>query len=154
MKRKLILIASMLFIGLCVPACSEDEDNNEGTEITKPQEKKHETFLGTINVGEYSKPDVKTELCYESQTELKIKLNKVRFAEAMPIELDIELRGITYTEDNSVIRFEAAELVPYVAGGEMPDYKMTNLSGKVENNTLQLQCSCKGMLMEYTGTKQ
>ena len=105
-------------------------------------------------MGEYSRSDVKVELVYVSGTELNIKLNKVKFSEAMPIELDIELKGITYTKENDIITFASSEIIPYVAGGEMPDYKMNNLEGRIENETLQLRCERQGMAIEYTGMQQ
>ena len=154
MKRKLLLIAAMLFTGVCIPACNEDNDEDKTTEAVKPAENNRQTFSGNMVVGEYSRSDVKVELVYVSGTELNIKLNKVKFSEAMPIELDIELKGITYTKENDIITFASSEIIPYVAGGEMPDYKMNNLEGRIENETLQLRCERQGMAIEYTGMQQ
>lgn len=102
----------------------------------------------------FSQQDVEVE--YEIETDantMSICMYRVRFAEAMPIELDMTIPGVEYilTGDGK-ISISGDGIVPLALGGEFPQYTITSLSGRIADGKLEMTMMCGIYPLSYTGT--
>ncbi len=150
MKTLRFLILSL--VSLAFVAC-ENGDNN--TLPSKPE--KGECYTGTMTVDQN---DGTTFTQEEVQVDYEIldgKLNfvmyKVKFAENMPIKLDMVVEGVDCIGAVGHYVLAGNGIVPYAMGGPFEKYTITDLTGLITNDTMTLSFMCGEYPVTYSGTK-
>ncbi len=148
--KSLLTIVSIALLSL---SC-ENGDNNDLP--NNPVESK--CYKGTMTVDQndgtlYTQEDV--EVDYELRDgKLNFVMYKVKFANGMPIKLDMVVEGVDY--DNTVagkLTLSGDGIIPYAMGGPFEKFTISNLTGEITTNTFTLEFMCGEYPVTYTGTK-
>lgn len=150
MKTLKFLILSL--VSLVFMAC-ENGDNNALP--SKPE--KGECYTGTMTVDQndgtfYTQEDV--EVDYEIlDGKLNFVMYKVKFAEGMPIKLDMVVEGVDCIGAVGHYVLAGNDIVPYAMGGPFEQFTITNLVGAITDDTMTLSFMCGEYPVTYSGTK-
>ena len=146
--RFLILsLASLAFV-----AC---ENGNNNALPSKPE--KGECYTGTMTVYQndgtfYTQEDV--EVDYEILNgKLNFVMYKVKFANGMPIKLDMVVEGVDCIGAVGHYVLAGNNIVPYAMGGPFEQFTITNLVGAITNDTMTLGFMCGEYPVTYSGKK-
>ena len=147
---------NLLFSALCaltlITAC-ENGDNNDLP--NNPEETK--CYKGTMVVDQndgtfYTQEDV--EVDYEIKDgKLNFVMYKVKFANGMPIKLDMVVEGVDYTESNDTYTLSGDGIVPYAMGGPFEKFTITKLEGEITDTAFTLDFRCGEYPVTYEGAK-
>ncbi len=89
----------------------------------------------------------------EVEGTIDLTVLKVKFAEAMPITLDMQINGITAEEEaGGALNLSGNNIVPIAMGGEFPAYTITNLVGYLSPTEISLTFMCGSYPVTYSGT--
>ena len=149
MKTLRFLILSLA--SLAFMAC-ENGDNNALP--SKPE--KGECYTGTMTVDQndgtfYTQEDVKVD--YEIlDGKLNFVMYKVKFAEGMPIKLDMVVEGVDCIGAVGHYVLAGNDIVPYAMGGPFEQFTITNLVGAITDDTMTLSFMCGEYPVRYSGT--
>lgn len=148
--KSLLTIACIALFGF---AC-ENGDNND----LPNNPEKSECYTGEMTVDQndgthYTQSDV--EVDYELRDgKLNFVMYKVKFANAMPIKLDMVVEGADYREEyDGSYTISGEGIVPYAMGGPFEKFTITELKGKVDAKSLKLEFMCGEYPVTYSGTK-
>ncbi len=114
-------------------------------------------YVGDIVVlgygSSFTDKDIKVELTFNGTDKTADMLIKeVKFAEAMPLRLDMAVKGISYTVAGSKITIAGDNIVPEAMGGPFEMYKITGLSGEISESGISFTMTCGGIYpVSYTG---
>ena len=150
MKTLRFLLISL--VSLAFVAC-ENGDNNALP--SKPE--KGECYTGTMTVDQndgtmYTQENV--EVDYEIlDGKLNFVMYKVKFAENMPIKLDMVVEGVDCIGAVGHYVLAGNGIVPYAMGGPFEKYTITDLTGLITNDTMTLNFMCGEYPVTYSGTK-
>ena len=151
MKLKLffrMLLCSMALLSFA--ACSDDDDSlfiEDGIIA----------YVGDVVVDQndgttYTAKDVKIDLTfYAVANTAEMLVKQVKFAEKMPIRLDMTVKGIDFTIAGSGITIVGNNIVPEAMGGPFPAYTIINLSGKVTDSDFSFSMKCGEFPVTFTG---
>lgn len=145
-------IPSIMFFTLLFASCENGEHN---TLPTKPEDT--ECYVGTLTVDQndgttYTQEDVKID--YEIiDGKLNFVMYKVKFAENMPIKLDMVVEGIDCLGVVGNYVLAGNGIVPYAMGGKFEKYTITELVGAITNKTMSLSFKCGEYPVTYEGRK-
>lgn len=147
------LIFSLLAIVMLSVACENGDNNNLPS---KPDTKSCYTGLLVVDQNDgtvFEKSSV--EVDYELKDGLlNFVMYKVKFAEAMPIKLDMVVEGADYTEAlDGTLTLSGDGLVPYAMGGPFEKYTITELTGEITDKTMSLSFMCGEYPVTYTGER-
>lgn len=140
---------------LLLAGCDKDDKNDSKPE---PPVFNGYTYIGTVEVDQqdgttYPCPDVAVQLLPQSDGTVQMKMLQVRFAENMPLKLDMTVSGIGYTADKEDIVLHGNNLIPEAMGGPFPAYTITDLAATGDNHALTLSMTCGGKFpLRYSGT--
>lgn len=143
----LLTLSSLILFGC------ENGDNNALP--SKPDD--NECYKGTMTVDQndgtfYTQEDV--EVDYEIlDDKLNFVMYKVKFAEAMPIKLDMVVEGVDCLGAVGNYVLAGNNIVPYAMGGPFEKFTITNLNGLITNNTMTLSFMCGEHQVTYISTK-
>jgi hypothetical protein len=103
---------------------------------------------GTI----YTQSDV--EVDYEIKDgKLNFVMYKVKFANGMPIKLDMVVEGASYEERANGYTLSGDGIIPYAMGGSFEKFTITNLSGTITERRMTLDFMCGEYPVTYSGTR-
>lgn len=147
------LIFSLLAIVVLSVACENGDNNNLPS---KPDTKSCYTGLLVVDQNDgtvYEKSGV--EVDYELKDGfLNFVMYKVKFAEAMPIKLDMVVEGADYTEAlDGTLTLSGDGLVPYAMGGPFEKFTITELTGEITDKTMSLSFMCGEYPVTYFGER-
>ena len=131
------------------------ENGNNNDLPNNPDESK--CYKGSMTVDQndgtvYTQEDV--EVDYEIKGDkLNFVMYKVKFANGMPIKLDMVIEGVNYTEVNGSYTITGDDIVPYAMGGPFEKYTITNLTGVITDTEFTLDFMCGEYPVTYEGTK-
>ncbi len=158
----MLLIASMALVNFSCDETNSDTpvDPNEEPDVTPEEDKDiiaNISYVGALNVESagvtaYTNDSAELEVTGESDTEFSIIMYEMKFAEGMPVTLDITIPGLTLDTESG--DFSAESIIPTVGGAEMAAYSMTNISGNLTDSNLTLNFECYGSEVTYSGTAQ
>lgn len=115
------------------------------------------SYAGELVVGDFSKTTTIDVVFDESASTVDIVINDVKFAENMPMTLDITLKEIayTYTTDGNVC-FSGENVAPYIGLLETPSdaYTFASVSGTIQGNRLSLSARMADNLAQYVAGKE
>lgn len=143
----LLALLSLTFV-----AC-ENGDNNALP--NKPVDS--ECYTGTMTVDQndgtfYTQKDV--EVDYEIlDGKLNFVMYKVKFANGMPIKLDMVVEGVDCIGAVGHYVLTGDNIIPYAMGGPFEQFTITKLTGLITNDTMTLSFICGEYPVTYSGTK-
>ncbi len=120
-------------VALAFAACSDD--NGKDDPVLKDGVY---SYVGKIVVDQtdgtfFTKENVQIDLTFNTENKtVKMVVNKVKFAANMPVELDMTVEGLTYTQAGDDLYVTGNNLVPTAMGGPFPAYTITNFKGDVD----------------------
>ena len=148
--KKIIL---SLFLSVALISCVDN-----GT--TFP-ENKDGVYYGNLTVGDYT-DWVGISVTETSDTTVDVFFDNVKFAKAMPLRIDITVKGVPCIKANGVIAFSATDVDPYMNKEKepQPEYRFSTISGVVDGGRLQLEArmadglrpSLAGKIFSFSGT--
>ena len=150
MKTLRFLLLSL--VSLAFVAC-ENGDNNALP--NKPVES--ECYTGTMTVDQndgtmYTQDEVQVD--YEIlDGKLNFVMYKVKFAEGMPIKLDMVVEGVDCIGAVGHYILTGDNIIPYAMGGPFEQFTITKLAGAITNDTMTLSFMCGEYPVTYSGTK-
>lgn len=106
------------------------------------------TILGTDST--FVKEDVKVKFTKGADV-ATIEMFGVKFAEAMPLTLDMTIGNIAYNTDNGKITFSGDSIIPQAMGADFPRYTITNLQGNIVGGMLEFTMICGNYPVKYSG---
>ena len=147
---------NLLFSALCaVMLTTACENGNNNNLPNNPDESK--CYKGSMTVDQ-NDGTVYTQEAVEVDYEIKgDKLNfvmyTVKFANGMPIKLDMVVEGVNYTEVNGTYTITGDGIVPYAMGGPFEKYTIANLTGIITDTSFTLDFMCGEYPVTYDGAK-
>ncbi|MBP3432394.1 MAG: hypothetical protein J6K40_01530 [Alistipes sp.] len=150
MKR---LILSLLALVMLSVACENGHNNDLPN---KPEEEGCYKGLLTVDQNDgtlYKQSDV--EVDYELKDgKLNFVMYKVKFANGMPIKLDMVVEGVDYIEaTDGTLTLSGDGIVPYAMGGPFEKYTITELSGEITDTVMSLDFMCGEYPVTYEGKR-
>ena len=150
--NRLKLLFTLAIMSLAVVAC-ENGDNN----ALPPKPVDGECYTGTMTVDQndgtfYTQDNV--EVDYEIlDGKLNFVMYKVKFADNMPIKLDMVVEGVDCIGAVGHYILAGDNIIPYAMGGPFEKYTITNLAGLITNETMTLSFTCGDYPVTFSGTK-
>jgi hypothetical protein len=90
----------------------------------------------------------------ENGAKADVEMLKVKFAAAMPFELDMLISGVTLTPTADGYSISGTDIVPTaLAGQSFPQYTITDLTGTVTTTSLSFDMHCGSYPVTFTGTR-
>lgn len=133
-------------------ACSSDDDDEF---IIDPAETL--TYMGDMVVDQndgsvYIDKDLKISVTFdvEKQTATMI-LYQAKFAERMPIRLDMTVAGVGYQANKDEVSFAGHKIVPNAMGGPFEQYVITNLVGVLSTQEMIFSMVCGEYPVSFRG---
>ena len=142
----------LALLSLAFVACENGENN---ALPNNPVE--GECYIGTMTVDQndgttYTQKEV--EVDYEIlDGKLNFVMYKVKFAEGMPIKLDMVVEGVDCGGAVGHYILAGNNIIPYAMGGPFEKFTITDLSGLITNDTMTLSFMCGEYPVTYIGTK-
>lgn len=142
----------MALCAIVMVAC----ENGKNNELPKnPIDDK--CYKGTMVVDQndgtfYTQNDVEVD-CELKGGKLNFVMYKVKFANGMPIKLDMVVEGVEYSEKDGVYTLSGDGIVPYAMGGPFEKFTITKLTGKVTDTEFTLDFMCGEYPVTYEGAK-
>jgi len=121
----------------------------------EPEGEKVGNYFGTVEVDNddehYVKENVEVSVTKEENGETyTIKLFRVKFAKAMPVEIDMLIQGVAIDENGTI---SGDEIIPFAMGGPFEKYKINGLTGKMTEKRLEFEMVCGGYPTKYLGSR-
>ena len=128
-------------------------DTGDNNLPTKPVE---ECYIGTLSVDQndgtfYHQSNVKTTYEISAEGRLSFAMYNVKFAEGMPIKLNMFVDGVAFTEEDGQYTLSGNGLVPYAMGGPFEKFTITNLTGTLTEESFSLEFLCGEYPVTYNG---
>ena len=142
--KKIIL---SLFLSVALVSCVDN-----GT--TFPEDTDG-VYYGNLTVGDYTER-VGISVTETSDTTVDVFFDNVKFAKAMPLRIDITVKGVPCIKANGVIAFSATDVDPYMNKEKepQPEYRFAEIAGAVEGNELVLEARMSDDLKESRAGKR
>ena len=140
-------------IALAVLCGCEKEEDSKKSKL--PGESAGTAYVGDVVVSgamPFTDPGVEWVIEKQENGSYTLLLNKTKFAEAMPVRMDMEVRGMANQGSGSAFRFETPSIVPYYNGEQQEARTMTNFRCTADGKTMEVAFICMGLNVEYKGT--
>lgn len=128
-------------------------DTGDNNLPTKPVE---ECYIGPLSVDQndgtfYYQSNVKTTYEISAEGRLSFAMYNVKFAEGMPIKLNMFVDGVAFIEEDGQYTLSGNGLVPYAMGGPFEKFTITNLTGTLTEECFSLEFLCGEYPVTYNG---
>ena len=128
-------------------------DTGDNNLPTKPVE---ECYIGTLSVDQndgtfYYQSNVKTTYEIRAEGRLSFAMYNVKFAEGMPIKLNMFVDGVAFIEEDGQYTLSGNGLVPYAMGGPFEKFTITTLTGTLTEESFSLEFLCGEYPVTYSG---
>lgn len=150
---KKFALLSLLFCSVLF-GCEKNESETPEPDV------KEGTYVGTVTVDQtdgrfFSQENVSLTVTKTSDQTIEMKMMKVKFAEEMPLTLDMTVSGIAYTRSETKTLISGDNIIPTAMGGEFPAYTITNMSGEITNEgAIRFSMKCGSFPLSFEGTAQ
>lgn len=152
---KILLKRFYFIICCCVVLLSCNDDTVEYSKPANGEDDSAVVYQGNIIMSDGFKQDtVKVDINYLNDSLMTIRLFQVRFAENMPVSIDMEWRNLAYTTNDNKQIFSADSIVPFALGGYLEAFTCYNVNGYTTNDTLVFSFFCKDRTPSFCGIKQ
>lgn len=132
-------------------ACDKSDDNKDVNPTPEAASAVGKVFVTQADGSEFSKDSVSVSLTY-AEDSMTITMFKVKFAERMPLELDMTIGSVQYSNNGGDIKLWGDNIVPQAMGGAFPKYTITNLDGKVGDGKVSFSMMCSEFPTRFEGT--
>lgn len=97
-------------------------------------------YYGTLVVGDYTQRNVGISVTETSDTTVDVFFDNVKFAAAMPLKIDITVKGVPSRRAGEVLSFSGLDIDPYMnrESEPQPKYRFSRILGVVEGDELTL----------------
>ena len=136
-----------------VVACSKNDDE-EREPVVIPEGYVGKIVVGLSTAPSYTQEDVVVEVKeVTGTTTVNVVMKQVKFADAMPVKMDITISGIATEEVTGGISLSGDEIIPTfgAANTPYPQGKITNLQGTLTSTTLTLTMICGEDPLTFSG---
>ena len=98
-------------------------------------------YYGDLVVGDYVQKNVGISVTETSDSTVEVFFDNVKFAAAMPLKIDITVKGVPSLKAGGVLSFVAMDIDPYMNREKepQPEYRFAAISGAVEDGELVLE---------------
>ena len=154
MKKFFLFPLMVLATLIALPACSDDD--KETIDPGKPETTVATTYTGrlTVNGGAYIKEDADCEITFaENGDKLTLNINSVKFAEAMPVTINLSVPEIPCATENGKTIFSGNDIVPLMGVAPAETYKFSTITGSIENATLDFSATLSKGSFAFTGVE-
>ena len=155
MKKFFLFPLMVLATLIALPACSDDD--KETIDPGKPETPVATTYTGrlTVNGGAYIKEDADCEITFaENGDKLTLNINSVKFAEAMPVTINLSVpESPCATEDGKTI-FSGNDIVPMMGVAPAEAYTFSAITGSIENSVLEFSATLTKGSFSFTGVEK
>ena len=144
-KRRGAIFSWVLFLLVTLASCVDNS-------TTLPQEGDG-VFYGDLTVGDYTER-VGISVAETSDSTVDVFFDNVKFAKAMPLRIDITVKGVPSRRTGALLTFSAIDIDPYMNREKepQPEYRFSTISGVVEGNELTLVAKmADGLKPSYAG---
>lgn len=139
----------------CVVLLSCSEDTEQGVEHSNEEDSSAIVYQGKITMTNgFEQNSVKVDITYLNDSLMTIRLFQVRFAENMPVSIDMEWRNIAYSISNNELIFSIDSIIPFALNGYLEAFTCYNVNGYTDNDSLIFSFYCKGETASFYGIKQ
>ena len=155
MKKFFLFPLMLLATLIAIPACSDDDKEKFPPET--PETPVAITYTGTLTVNgdAYVKEDADCEITFaESGDKLTLNIYKVKFAEGMPVTIDLSVPGIDCSTENGKTIFSGSDIVPMMGVAPAEAYKFSTITGSIENSTLDFRAALTRGSFTFTGVEK
>ena len=137
----------LLFLSATLMSCVDNS-------TTFPEEA-YGVFFGKLTVGNYTEERVGISVTETSDTTVDVFFDDVKFAAAMPLRVDINVKGVPYLRAGDVLMFSAVDIDPYMNKevDPQPEYRFSTISGAVDGNELVLEAKMSEELKQSRAGK-
>lgn len=96
-------------------------------------------YYGDLTVGDYTER-VGISVTETSESTVDVFFDNVKFAKAMPVRIDITVKGVTLQKTDEMLCFSATDIEPYVnkEPNPQPAYCFAEIEGTVKDKELVL----------------
>lgn len=153
--KKLFLLPLFAFMALAMPSCSDDDNNGGGNNGGGDVVEASTTYNGKLIVnGTFVKDSTDCEVLFDENMEsFTLKMNDVKFAEGMPITIDIALPGVPCEVNGSNVTFDGDTIVPLMGMAPTPAYTFYDITGAIADGELQFSALCTRGLFTFSGSE-
>ena len=125
---KLLILSVVFVLGACVDNSTTFPPETDGV------------FYGDLVVDDYTDKHIGISVTETSDSAVDIFFNDVKFAKAMPVRIDITVKGVSSQKVDEILCFSATDIDPYVntEPDRQPAYRFAEISGTVTGNELVL----------------
>ena len=133
-KRRGAIFASVLGTLFMLVALASCVDNS----TTLPADGDG-VFYGSLTVGDYTER-TGISVTETSDTTVDVFFDNVKFAKAMPLRIDITVKGVPSRRIGGVLSFSAVDIDPYMNREKepQPEYRFATIRGAAEEGELVL----------------
>ena len=146
MKKKIFAAAmtAALFLAL---SCTKDNENK--TPMLPSG------YVGTFEVGTesgqpYTLENIKAKYVIIGE-KMTVTLEKVSFSPKMPVTIDMTIPSIDAVLSGGTYTLSKASVIPMVGDVEFEKYKISNLTGMVNDGVMSLSMTILGFPVTYKG---
>ena len=130
-------------------------DNGENNIPKKPDQTR--CFTGEMAVDQndgtfYTQSEVQVDFEIMGD-KLNFKMYKVKFADGMPIKLDMAVEGVDYVTTEAGYAISGDGIVPFAMGGQFEKFTITKLIGSITDTQMTLSFICGEYPVTYTGSR-
>ena len=148
-------IKTLFLMALCAIVMVACENGHNNDLPNNPIDDK--CYKGTMVVDQndgtfYTQNDVEVD-CELRDGKINFVMYKVKFANGMPIKLDMVVEGVDYTETEDGYELSGDGIIPFAMGGPFEKFTITNLTGTVTSTAFTLDFMCGEYPVTYEGTK-
>ena len=124
---KLLILSVVFVLGACVDNSTTFPPETDGV------------YYGDLTVGDYTER-VGISVTETSESTVDVFFDNVKFAKAMPVRIDITVKGVTLQKTDEMLCFSATDIEPYVnkEPNPQPAYCFAEIEGTVKDKELVL----------------
>lgn len=152
---RVILKRLCFIVCCCVVLISCNDDTEQEVKHRNDMDDKTIVYQGKITMSDgFEQNNVKVDITYLNDNLMTIRLFQVRFAENMPVSIDMEWRNISYNTNNNELIFSIDSIIPFALNGYLEAFTCYNVKGYTNSNNLIFSFYCKGETASFYGIKQ
>ena len=131
-KRRGAIYSFMLLLLVAMASCVDNS-------TTLPQDGDG-VYYGELTVGEYTER-AGISVTETSDSTVDVFFDNVKFAKAMPLRIDITVKGVPSRRIDGMLSFSAVDIDPYMNREKepQPKYRFATFRGVIEGNELVLE---------------
>lgn len=151
-----VILKRLCFIICCwVVLLSCNDETEQRIEHSNEKGNSAIVYQGKITmIDGFEQNSVKVDITYLNDSLMTIRLFQVRFAENMPVSIDMEWRKMPYSTSNNELIFSIDSIIPFALNGYLEAFTCYNVNGYTDNDSLIFSFYCKGETASFYGIKQ